>query len=141
MFLPSDRHDRYPVASIALRATTAGLALATAWIHLGLGGLMFTANASGFAVLALALVIPGSFADQYRWAPRIAMAAFSAATIVGWVLFGARYETGYLATGIEVAIVAIVAIDLLLAYGGPLATARRIMADLSVLRRTVVEAF
>jgi hypothetical protein len=57
------------------------------------------------------------------------------------VLFGARYEIGYLATGIEFAIVAIVAIDMLLAYGGPVATARRIMADLAALRRTVVEAF
>ena len=34
MFLPSDRFDRNPVASIALRLTAAGLALATAWICL-----------------------------------------------------------------------------------------------------------
>jgi hypothetical protein len=141
MFLPSDRYDRNPVASIALRLTTAGLALATAWIHLGLGGMMFTANAAGFAVLAVALVIPGSLADQYRWAPRIAMLGFSGATIVGWLLFGARYETGYLATGIEVAIVVVVAIDLLIAYGGPMSLLRRIMADLTVARRTVAEAF
>jgi hypothetical protein len=140
MFLPSDRFDRNPVASIALRLTAAGLALATAWIHLGLGGLMFTANAGGFAILAVALVVPGALADQYRWAPRMAMIGFSAATIVGWVLFGARYDTGYLATGIEVAIVAIVAIDMLIAYGSPASLARRIVADLAAARRTVMEA-
>jgi hypothetical protein len=141
MFLPSDRFDRNPAASIALRLTAAGLALATAWIHLGLGELMFTANAAGFAILAVVLVIPGSRLDQYRWAPRLAMIGFAAATIVGWLLFGARYETGYLATGIEVAIVVVVAIDMLIAYGSPQAIARRIIADVVAARRTVVAAF
>ncbi len=124
----TNRHERI---AVALRIGIVVMALATAAIHVSLGGMLFLLNAAGFAVLALGMIMPGAFAARFRWAPRLGLAGFSAATIGGWVLFGARYEMGYLATGIEVAIIAFLVVDLVQAYGSPLALTRRVIHDLT----------
>ena len=46
-------------STVALRASVVGLTLATAAIHASLGGMLFMANAAGYTVLAIAMVIPG----------------------------------------------------------------------------------
>src|SRR4249920_2671666 len=93
---------------VAIRLALVGLTFATAYIHSTLGGLMFTANALGFATLGVAMLVPVGLAVQYRGFIQVALGGFAAATIGGWLLFGARYATAYLATGIEIAIVALV---------------------------------
>ena len=113
---------------VAIRLALVGLAAATAYIHSTLGGLMFTANAVGFATLAVAMIVPVGLAVRYRGLIQVALGGFAAATIGGWVLFGARYSTGYIATGIEIAIVALVAVATWRAYGSPLSIARSIVA-------------
>jgi multidrug transporter EmrE-like cation transporter len=85
-------------------------------------------NAAGFTVLAIAQVFPGGLADRFRLLPRLALIGFSATTIVGWAMFGARYDMGYLATGIEVAIVALTSILVYRESGSPMAIARRGLA-------------
>ncbi len=47
---------------VALRVGIVGLALATGYIHSTLGGLLFTLNAVGYLVAAVAMVIPLSLA-------------------------------------------------------------------------------
>ncbi|MEO5703604.1 MAG: hypothetical protein ABIZ52_09150, partial [Candidatus Limnocylindrales bacterium] len=45
-------------AGLILRAAIIGLTLATGWIHLTLGSLLFTLNGVGYVVAAMALVAP-----------------------------------------------------------------------------------
>jgi hypothetical protein len=126
--------------TLALRLVTVGLTLATAAIHLSLGGLLFLLNAAGYATLAAALIVPGSFAERFRWAPRLALMGYTAATIVGWVIMGPRYDMAYLAKGIEIALIAVLFVDIARAYGGPTGLVRRISTDLSHLRNAVAGA-
>lgn len=116
---------RIDVFEAGLRSGAVVLALALAYIHWTLGGIMFTANAAGYALLAGALIVPIPLAGRYRWVARLALMGFAAGTIGGWVLFGARYWLGYVTVGLELLTIAIVAADLYRADGGPVEIARR----------------
>ncbi|MDP9484100.1 MAG: hypothetical protein M3P84_12870 [Chloroflexota bacterium] len=124
----STQAARPSAVDVAVRVSLVGLAVATAYIHSTLGGLMFLANALGFATLAVAMIAPVGLAVRFRGLIQVALGGFAAATIVGWALFGARYSTAYVATGIEVAIVALVAIATYRAYGSPVAIVRSLVA-------------
>ena len=78
----------HPAVAFVLRVVILVLTLATAAIHASLGGLLFTLNAVGYTVLAALMVLPGPVAPV-RWLVRLALLGFVAATIGGWVLFGA----------------------------------------------------
>jgi hypothetical protein len=110
--------------TIALRFLVVALTLATAAIHASLGGLMFLANAVGYTALAVAMILPGPI-GQIRWLVRVALIAFAAATIGGWLLFGTRFPLAYLDKAIEVALIGVVALELWRSDGGPLGVARR----------------
>lgn len=127
----SARATRVSAVDVALRVALVGLTVATAYIHSTLGGLMFLANAAGFATLAAAMIVPVGLAVRYRGLIQVALGGFAAATIAGWVLFGARYSTAYVATGIEVAIVALVAVATYRAFGSPLTIVRSLVARVS----------
>jgi hypothetical protein len=141
MLLTSPRpKTRDEQITLALRLAAVGLTLTTAVIHLSLGGMLFLLNAAGYATLAAALVVPGSFAERFRWAPRLALVGYAAATIVGWVIMGPRYDMAYLAKGIEIALIAVLVLDIVRAYGGPTGLVRRIASDLSHLRTAAAGA-
>jgi hypothetical protein len=125
---PSTARDLTP-ASIALRAGIVGLALATAYIHAGLGGLLFTLNATGYVVAAVAMVIPLALAVRFRWVVRLGLMGYAAATIVGWAIQGPYYSTAYIAKGIEVALIVLLAVDFVRADGNPVAVVRRELAS------------
>ena len=123
------------VVEAMLRGGAVVLALVLAYIHWTLGGIMFTANAAGYALLAGALVVPIPLAGRYRWLVRLALMGFAAATIGGWVMFGARYWLGYVTVGLELLTIAIVAADLYRADGGPTEIVQRIVTLLRGLVR------
>ena len=104
---------------IALRVAIVALALSTAYIHLTLGGLRFTLNATGYVVLAAAMIAPIAIAVRYRWLIRLALAGYAATTIVAWAVEGAFYSTAYLAKAIELALIALLAIDIARRDGNP----------------------
>lgn len=107
-------------ADIVLRMAIVGLTLATAYIHLTLGGLLFTLNATGYLAAAAAMVVPLAIVVPYRWLVRIGLAGYAATTIAGWVIDPIFYSTAYLAKGIEVALIALLAIEFARRDGNPI---------------------
>lgn len=117
---------------IVLRVAIVALTLGTAYIHLTLGGVLFTLNAIGYLVGAVAMVIPLGIAVRYRWLIRIGLAGYAFATIVGWVIDPVFYSTAYLAKGIEVALVTLLVIDFARRDGNPIEVVRREIRSLLV---------
>lgn len=115
-------------AAVALRAGIVALTLATAYIHAGLGGLLFTLNATGYVVAAVAIVIPLALAVRFRWIVRAGLIGYAAATIIGWAIQGPYYSTAFIAKGIEVALIALLLVDFVRADGNPVALVRRELA-------------
>ena len=50
-------------------------------------------------------------------------------TIVGWAIQGPYYSTAFIAKGIEVALIALVAVDATRVYGSPVAMVRTAFAS------------
>ncbi|MFN2417917.1 MAG: hypothetical protein ABR593_03210 [Candidatus Limnocylindria bacterium] len=118
--------------AFALTATIVELTLITAYIHLTLGGLLFTVNAAGYAVLALSVAagaIPHLTMDRFSWLPRIALAAFTAATIGAYLVIGPHFTLGWVAKAVEVAILTLLAADVMRLYGSPAGMVRAAMAS------------
>jgi uncharacterized membrane protein len=120
----------HPAFALLLRVIIVALTVATAAIHASLGGLLFMLNAIGYTTLAVLLILPGPM-GQVRWLVRLALLGFAAATIGGWILFGARFPLAYIDKGIEVVLAAFLAFEIWLVDGGPLAVARRIRGSVS----------
>ena len=107
-------------ATLALTVTTVELALTTAYIHLTLGGVLFTLNAIGYAVLAAALAIgaiPHPLISRFSWLPRVGLAGFTAVTIGAYLVVGPYFSLGWVAKAVEVAILTLLAADVVRVYG------------------------
>lgn len=115
-----------PVADIALRAGIVALTLGTGYIHSTLGGLMFTLNAVGYLVLAVAMVAPIPSLGNLRWLTRVGLIGYTATTVVGWYLFGPRYDTAYVAKGIELVLITLLVVESYHVDGSPATVARRL---------------
>ena len=115
-------------AAIALRVAIVALTLSTAYIHSTLGGFLFLANASGYVVLAVAMVLPLTFAAELRWLTRLALMGYAAVTIVGWLIMGPRFTLAYIAKAIEVTLIVLLAVEQYRTIGGPTAVVRRLAA-------------
>ena len=115
------------------------LTLTTAAIHLTLGGLLFTLNAVGYAVLAAAMVViatvPHRLVRRFDWLPRVGLAAYTLATIGGYLIMGPYFTLGWVAKAIEVAILILLVADLHRAYGSPAGLARDALASVGLGRR------
>ena len=118
-------------AGVVIRVLIVELALATGWIHLNLGGAMFTLNGLGYFAAAAAMVAPLAIAVRFRWFIRIGLVGYAVATIVGWYLMGPRYETAYLAKAIEVILIGLLAIEIRAYDGNPLRHVRRTATPLA----------
>jgi hypothetical protein len=105
---------------IALRVGIVGLTLATAYIHSTLGGLLFTLNAAGYLVAAVAIVIPLALAVRFRWVVRLGLIGYAATTIIGWAIQGPYFTTAYIAKAIEVTLIILLAVDFARLDGNPI---------------------
>jgi hypothetical protein len=120
-------------ADVAIRAAIVALTLSTAYIHSTLGGLLFTLNAVGYVVAAVAMIVPLALAVRFRWFVRVGLVGYAATAIVAWAVMGPYYSTAYVAKAIEVALIVLLAIDFARHDGSPVAVARRELASLANL--------
>jgi hypothetical protein len=120
-------------SDVIIRLGIVALALATGYIHSTLGGLLFTLNALGYLVAAVAMIVPLALAVRFRWVVRLGLIGYAATTILGWAMQGPFYSTAYLAKGIEVALIVLVAIDFARMDGNPVTVIRRELASFVAL--------
>ncbi|TME12235.1 MAG: hypothetical protein E6I65_04550 [Chloroflexi bacterium] len=112
-------------AGLAVRFSIVGLTLATGWIHATLGGPLFTLNAVGYLVAAVAMVAPIGIAVRFRWLIRLGLIGYAATAIVAWYLTGPRYDVAYLAKAIEVGLIALLLVEVRAYDGSPIPRIRR----------------
>jgi hypothetical protein len=117
-------------ADVAIRAAIVALTLSTAYIHSTLGGPLFTFNAIGYVVAAVALIVPLAIAVLFRWVVRVGLMGYAATAIVAWAVIGPYFSTAYIAKAIEVALIVTLAVDFARHDGNPLALGRREFAAL-----------
>ncbi len=110
-------------AGFVLGAAIVALSLTTANIHLGLGGLLFTLNGLGYLGLAALFVIGAGVSmpivSRFDWFPRLGLLGYAAMTIAGYLVMGPYFTLGFIAKGIEAALIAVVVVDILRVYGSP----------------------
>src|SRR2546423_6330666 len=119
---------RFTLADGAIRAAIVGLVLGTAYIHSTLGGLLFTLNALGYVVAAVAIVIPLGIAIRFRWFIRLGLMGYAATAIAAWAVQGPYYTTAYIAKGIEIVLIALLAVDFARMDGNPLSVVKSELA-------------
>jgi hypothetical protein len=115
------------------------LTLATAWIHLDLGGLLFTLNGIGYLVLGAAYVVaaaaPFDVIRRFGWLPRIGLAGYTVVTIGAYLVIGPWFDLGWITKGIEAAIVGLLVVDMLNVYGSPSGIVWAAVDSFATLRR------
>jgi hypothetical protein len=126
---------RNRTAGFVVTAAILGLTLTTSYIHLGLGGLLFTLNGLGYAGLAALIVIgaaaPFPIVERFSWMPRLALAGYTLATIAGYMVMGPYFTLGFIAKGVEVALLAVLTIDVIRVYGSPMGMVRAAVASVA----------
>lgn len=122
------------LAGAALTAAIVELTLTTAYIHLSLGSLLFTLNAAGYVALATGVAIgaasPNRLIRRFSWVPRIGLAGYTMITIVGYLVIGPYFDLSWIAKAIEVAILTLLAADVVRVYGSPTGLVRAALASL-----------
>jgi hypothetical protein len=110
---------------VLVRLAIVALTLATGYIHVTLGGLLFAMNGLGYFVAALAMVAPLAIASQFRWFVRLGLIGYAATAIVAWYLTGPRYDVAYVAKAIEVVLIGLLVLEVRMYDGSPLRRVRR----------------
>jgi hypothetical protein len=111
------------IPGLVLTAAVMELTLTTAYIHYSLGGLLFTLNAAGYAVLAASLALTAIYRDgsigRWGWLPRLGLAGYTLVTIGSYLVMGPYFPLGWVAKAVEVAILTLLVADVALVYGSP----------------------
>ena len=113
-------------AGVVIRLAFVGLTVATGWIHFTLGGVLFALNGLGYFVAAVAMVVPVAVASRFRWLVRLGLIGYAATAIVAWYLMGPRYDVAYVAKAVEVALIALLIVEVWAYDGNPLRRVRRV---------------
>ena len=120
-------------SDVIVRAAIVALTLATGYIHFTLGGLLFTLNALGYVVAAMAIVAPLALAVRFRWIVRVGLIGYAATAIVAWAVMGPYFSTAYVAKAIEIVLIVLLAIDFARHDGNPISVIRRELAAVFAL--------
>jgi hypothetical protein len=99
------------------------LTAVTGYLHYTLGGDLFMLNAVGYLVLgaaySAAIFLPIPLVQRFAWLPRLGLLAYTLVTIGAYLWMGPYFSTGWVAKGIEVAIVALLIADIVTADRTP----------------------
>jgi hypothetical protein len=132
MFIATRTTSR--LAGLALTAAIVELTLTTAYIHLSLGGVLFTLNGAAYLALAGAIAVgaasPHPLIGRFSWLPRVGLAGFTLVTIGAYLVIGPYFDLGWIAKAIEVAILTLLAADVVRVYGSPMGLIRAALASL-----------
>jgi hypothetical protein len=112
-------------AGVLVRVAIVGMTVATGWIHLNLGGLLFALNGLGYFGAAVAMIAPLPIAIRFRWFIRLGLIGYAATAIVAWYLTGPRYDVAYVAKAIELGLIGLLALEVWAYDGNPLRRVRR----------------
>ena len=123
----------FRTSDVVIRVAIVALALATGYIHSTLGGLLFTLNAVGYAVAAVAIVIPLALAVRFRWLVRLGLIGYALTAIIAWAIQGPYFQTAYIAKAIEVTLIVLLAVDFARMDGNPVAVVKRELASFASL--------
>ena len=132
VFTPGSR----PLVGALLTAVAVTLALTTAYVHLTLGSTLFTVNAVGYigfaVLLILAATIRHPLVRRFGWLPGAGMAGYAAVTILSYLILGPYFALGWIAKGVEIALIGVVGAHLIAAYGSPAGVVRAAVASLDI---------
>ena len=117
------------LSDVVIRAAIVGLALATGYIHLTLGGLLFTLNAVGYFTAAVAMVVPLALAVRFRWFIRLGLMGYAVTTIIAWAIQGPYFQLAYIAKGVEITLIGLITVDVFRVYGSPVGLVRSAVAS------------
>ena len=123
----------FRTSDVVIRVAIVALALATGYIHFTLGGLLFTLNAIGYAVAAVAISIPLALAVRFRWVVRLGLIGYALTAIIAWAIQGPYFQTAYIAKAIEVTLIVLLAVDFARMDGNPVAVVKRELASFASL--------
>jgi hypothetical protein len=139
----TDQH-RIDISAFGLTGGIVVLSMATAFVHFTLGGLLFLLNAAGYVGLAGLIVVGAAvrrpIVRRFSWFPRLALAGFTATTIVGFLVIGPYITLGWITKGVEVALVTLLALDVRRVYGGPRVMLRQAVESVVWLTTTIRRA-
>lgn len=109
------------------------LALVAASVHLSLGSLLFLLNGLGYLGLAGLVVIgylkPHPLVERFDWVPRLALMAYAATTIVGYLIIGPYSTLGWATKAVEVVLIGLLALDVVRVYGGARGVVQRMIVS------------
>jgi len=115
-------------------AVAVTLTLTTAYVHLTLGGPLFTLNGLGYLGFSLLMIIgasvPHPIVVRFAWLPGVGVGAYAAVTILAYLIVGPHFALGWITKGVELALIGVVTADLIRAYGGAPGVVRAIVASL-----------
>jgi hypothetical protein len=74
---------------------------------------------------------PMPIVERFSWFPRVALMGYTAMTIAGYLIIGPYFTLGFIAKGIEVALIAALALDVIRVYGSPMGLVRSVLASVA----------
>ena len=130
---------RSPMAPV-LTATAVTLTLTTAYVHFTLGSFLFTLNAAGYLGFAMLIIVgatvPHPIVARFGWLAEVGLAGYAAVTVVSYLVIGPYFALGWIAKGVEIALIGVLAANLTGAYGSVRGAVRAAVASLPAVRRT-----
>lgn len=128
-------------AAMLLTAAIVVLVLTAGYIHFTIGsttsllGMLFYANAAGYVVLALALVVAAwggpPLVQRFSWLPRVALLLYAAGSIGAYLVIGPYSTLGWITKAIELAIIVLLVVDIIRVHGSLGGLTRTALASLT----------
>jgi hypothetical protein len=110
--MTSATQSRLGGLQVGILLLTAATALIHLWLGVSAGLIMFILNGLGYLTLAAVGYLPIPPLANLRVLARWALLAFTAVTIIGWVVIGERNTIGFIDKAIEIVLAILLISDL-----------------------------